>query len=194
MSHNRRYIAQAQGTAAFLKTLQDRGMSHAVLRWFETLPHVEPGEDIDILVADNDVPKVIALLQDNGPGQPVDIYSVSGAHGLSWRGAPYLPPPKAKQLLARRIHGKACDHPCPRDHRASLAYHVVFHKGSLESPDHDYRAALGIPPSVTLQQLARQLKKNGWQPGLKALWRWRRHNRFISGRFPRWFPAKWKGA
>lgn len=194
MSSSRRYIPQSQSTADFLKSLQAQGLSHAVLRWFETLPHVEPGEDIDMLVADDHAPAILAKLQQEGPGQPVDLYSASGAHALSWRGAPYLPPHKANQLLTRRIHGKACDHPAPEDHMASLAFHVVFHKGSLESPDHDYRAALGIPPSVTLHDLEQQLKRGGWTPSLKALWRWRRHNRFISERLPGWLPERWRGA
>ena len=137
MSHNRRYIPPNQATGDFLKSLQTQGLRHAVLRWFENLPHVQPGEDIDILVADDDALSLLAMLDDEGPGQPADIYSASGKHGLGWRGAPYLPPDHAVQLLARRIHGHACDHPAPNDHMASLAYHVVFHKGMLDSSDHD---------------------------------------------------------
>jgi hypothetical protein len=194
MSHNRHYISPDITAGAFLKSLQAKGLSHAVLRWFENLPHVELGEDIDILVADEDAPALLAMLEKHGPGQAVDLYSASGKHGLGWRGTPYLPPRMAKQLLDRRIHGKACDHPAPDEHLASLAFHVVYHKGTLDSPDHDYRRALGLAEDITLQELARQLRHMGWQPSLKALWRWRRHNRFISGHLPGWLPAKLRGA
>lgn len=190
MSQNRRFIPPNQSTANFLASLQAQGLSHAVLRWFEALPHVEPGEDIDILVADHHAPTILAMLHEHGPGQPIDLYSANGSHGLKWRGASYLPPQKANQLLDRRIHGKACDHPAPQDHMASLAFHVVYHKGSLASNEHDYYAALGISRNVSLHELEAQLKRDDWQPSLKALWHWRRHNRFISARFPVWLQAQ----
>lgn len=194
MSQNRHYISPGNTTGAFLKSLQANGLRHAVLRWFEHLPHVEPGEDIDILVADEDATTLRAMLRKHGPGQAVDLYSASGRHELGWRGASYLPPRMAKQLLANRIHGKACDHPGPDEHWASLAFHVVYHKGTLNSRDHDYRQALGLAEETTLQELSRELRKIGWQPSLKALWRWRRHNHFISGHFPDWFPKRLRGA
>ena len=51
----RRYIHPKLGVEGFFKELKKNDISYCVLRWFETLPLVEEGEDIDILVADKDI-------------------------------------------------------------------------------------------------------------------------------------------
>jgi hypothetical protein len=190
----RRYIPSEQDTAKFLKSLQTRGISHVVLRWFEELPHVEPGEDIDILVSDADAPRLLAMVETQGTGQPLDIYSASGTAGLSWRGAPYLPPQCARNLLARRTRGPICDHPCPDDHWLSLAFHTVWHKGQLVDMTHDYAKALKLGANDTIDELAKRLDAAGWRPGLLAQWRWRRHNPLISERLAAWRVAAWPNA
>jgi hypothetical protein len=180
----RRYIPLETTTQAFLISLQRRAIKHAVLRWFEDLPAVEPGEDIDILVADEDAPRLLTLVEASGTGQPLDVYSVSGTHNLRFRRAPYFPPAKARELLSRRVKGPVCDHPCPEDHWASLAYHAVWHKRTIDSDDHDYRAALGLTHHTRLEALAARLELMGWHPSPLTRWRWRHHLRSNSGSIP----------
>jgi hypothetical protein len=126
----RRFIPHQLGVCGLLYGLQTAGVRHAVLRWFESLPQVAPGEDLDILVDDASLDQVRAML-DDGPGiQPVDIYSVTGLPGADFRSMPYFPPYLAEELLDRAIiHRGLCRVPAPREHFLSLAYHALYHKG-----------------------------------------------------------------
>ena len=90
--HNgvRRFIPHGPGIAGVLQRLDSDGVRHAVLRWFEDLPELPAGEDIDLLVDDASLQRVRAIL-DEGPGiQPVDLYSVTGLPGADFRSMPYL--------------------------------------------------------------------------------------------------------
>ncbi|OMQ16635.1 hypothetical protein A7K94_0201095 [Modestobacter sp. VKM Ac-2676] len=91
----RRYLRAGLSLEGFFDELNRRGASYAVLRWFESLPEVEPGEDIDILVADEDMALVGTMLTSHlvAPSrQKFDVYSVSGLPGSDYRGIPYLRP------------------------------------------------------------------------------------------------------
>ncbi|MEX2115097.1 MAG: hypothetical protein WD845_18020, partial [Pirellulales bacterium] len=101
----RRYIPHALGIERFLRRLNRQRVRYVVLRWFEALPVLPPGEDLDVLIDDADMAVVSAML-DEGPGlQPIDLYSVTGLPGADYCGMPYYPPYVAQQLL---------DRSCPR--------------------------------------------------------------------------------
>ena len=59
----RRYIHPRLGVEGFFRELKTRNISYSVLRWFETLPHVDEGEDIDILFADSEMNKIDDLFK-----------------------------------------------------------------------------------------------------------------------------------
>jgi hypothetical protein len=59
----RRYLRPGVTLEALFDELNRRGVRYAVLRWFETLPSVGPGEDVDILVADEDLPHLRPFLR-----------------------------------------------------------------------------------------------------------------------------------
>lgn len=200
--HNgvRRFIPHQLGVCGLLYGLQTAGVRHAVLRWFESLPQVAPGEDLDLLVDDASLEQVRAML-DDGPGiQPVDIYSVTGLPGADFRSMPYFPPYLAEELLDRAvIHRGLCRVPAPREHFLSLAYHALYHKGrdsgipsaSDKRPrradgDHDYvdilrrlAAGLGINAATTLEGLDACLDSHGWRPPHDMLIRLSRRNRWV---------------
>ena len=113
-TESRRFIPHRLGVCGLLYGLQTSGVRHAVLRWFETLPQVAPGEDLDLLVDDASLVQVRAML-DDGPGiQPVDIYSVTGLPGADFSSMPYFPPYLAEELLDRAIiHRGLCRVPAP---------------------------------------------------------------------------------
>lgn len=181
----RRYVPQRLGVGGFLQQLQQHGVRHAALRWFESLPKVDPGEDVDLLIEDGALAKVDAILS-SGPGfQPVDLYTETGLPGTDFRGLPYYAPQLAEQLLERAIeHNDVCRVPSPRDHFLSLAYHALYHKGwssglsvdenataSAKSADHDYVATLArLAPAInyegalTLNGLDEFLDSQGWRP------------------------------
>jgi hypothetical protein len=179
----RRYIPHALGVEGFLAQLKQKGIRHAVLRWFDSLPKLPPGEDLDLLLSDADLEIVRATLE-GGPGvQPIDLYSTTGLPGADFRGMPYYPPYLAEQLLKRAIdHRGLCAVPAPREHFLSLAYHALYHKGASSglpcnqrlanrrrTGDHDYPGVLrrlavrlGIDVPIALEELDRYLDAAGW--------------------------------
>ena|SRR5687767_15246933 len=58
----RRFV-HAERLDRFFTRLNAAGCRYVVLRWFERLPQVETGEDIDLLVRDEDVASLKALLR-----------------------------------------------------------------------------------------------------------------------------------
>jgi hypothetical protein len=198
--HVRRFIPHALGVRGFFRCLQKHDVRYAVLRWFESLPHVAPGEDIDLLVDDADVETVRAVLEE-GPGiQPVDVYSSGGLPGADFQNMPYFPPRLAEELLERAVsHNGICRVPAPREHFLSLAYHALYHKGRASglpvraglphvehNADHNYQAALrdaaqraGIQTAISLHDLDNLLDSFGWRPPHDMLVRLARHNRWI---------------
>jgi hypothetical protein len=196
----RRFIPHALGVEGFLRRLQTAGRRHAVLRWFESLPAVAPGEDIDLLVDDRDLESVRALLNE-GPGiQPVDLYSVTGLPGSDYCKMNYFPPHAAEELLDRAAdHRGLCRVPAAREHFLSLAFHAVYHKGYRSglvcrgeerprflNPDHDYATILGelarplgIDVAITLEDLDGYLDSQGWRPPYDTLVRLSRRNEWL---------------
>ncbi|MCL5777886.1 hypothetical protein M1105_12930 [Limibaculum sp. FT325] len=180
-------------------------MNYVVLRWYEKLPEIDPGEDIDILIADNDLPNVVSLLEGRrSKHQPVDLYSETGLDGTTFKDIPYYTPRIAKDILDRSVRWNGlCRVPNPRDAFLSLAYHVVYHKGlasnvpikrgaqrtSYEYKDHDYvtiladKAAIaGIslkPAEINLEYLHDFLGKVDWRPPIDTLTKLAPHNAWL---------------
>ncbi len=199
----RRYLPSGMSVDAFLALLTAKDVSYVVLRWFDTLPEIARGEDIDLLVADDDLGVVERLLSSYRPlrpTQPVDLYSVSGLPGTSFRGVTYFPKALGARILrnAVLINGKY-KVPSPKDHFDSLAFHAVFHKGgssglplsASEGPsspavDHDYRATLESlvpylprPVELSLNGLLRYFSEEGLCPKADTLERYQTKNSWL---------------
>ncbi|WP_162899956.1 hypothetical protein [Halomonas sp. JS92-SW72] len=172
--NQRRFIDSSLGIAGFLRVMKEEDVNYVALRWFESLPEVAPGEDIDILVADNDVEIMTSYMKVAGKKGdiPCDIYSVSGLPGSSSRNMPYYPVPIGRKILEDAIWvNDLVRAPSPDDHFLSLSYHVVYHKGYaagvpsedeernrkvLPCSDHDYVETLkrlGRESSLNLDDL-----------------------------------------
>ena len=199
----RRYIPYCLGVKGFLEQLQDDQRKHVVLRWFESLPAVMPGEDLDLLIDDAELAEVQRCL-DSGPGlQPVDLYTHTGLPGTDFRSLPYYPPAIARQLLDEaHEHRRLCRVPSPEHHFLSLAYHALYHKGvssglpkskandSTGAPcDHDYAAILrrlgeeaGYHGPITLESLDAYLEEKGWRPSHDMMARLARQNQWLGTR------------
>jgi hypothetical protein len=178
---------------ALFEEFNRTGVRYAVLRWFETLPSVAPGEDVDILVADEDMPHLRPFLQAyHVPPrtQKFDVYSVSGLPGSDFYTVPYLPADFATRLLDRSVLLRDRFRvPGDQDHFDSLAYHAVYHKGERSGlpenaaaepvaveAEHDYAGVLGalaerlgLAVSVTLEGLDNYLADAGLRPPLDTL-------------------------
>ena len=189
-----RYLPRGTAPDEFFAKLDAAGCRYVVLRWFEDLPRIAPGEDIDILVHDEDVQKVRSLLSKPplaskllGLKRPTrcDIYSVSGLSGSSYRGVAYYPPHLAIGILERAVrHRSGAMVPSPTDHFYSLAFHALYHKGLRSGlpvsdpelqphpgPEHAYREVLhrlardaGVAVDIEMNALDAELARAGWQP------------------------------
>ncbi|MCT8158630.1 hypothetical protein [Pseudoruegeria sp. SHC-113] len=185
------YIPSSLGVAGFFRALSDAGAGHVVLRWFEDLPHVEAGHDIDILVADDAVETVRGLLSEWPEGQKIDFYSETGFQGTGYKpnkitDVPAFPPHVAAEILASasaREGGWSV--PDARTHFLGLAYHAVYLKGyesglprdegsePRKKASHDYatvltelgqKAGYDLAQPVTLASLDAFLRSVGWAP------------------------------
>jgi hypothetical protein len=189
----RRYLRPGLSLDEFFEELDRLGVRYAVLRWFETLPDVDPGEDIDILVADEDLPRVRPFLRSYivpPPTQKFDVYTVSGLPGSDFRTVPYFLSHFAAGLLDRAVLLRGRYRvPSDQDHFDSLAYHAVYHKGAAsglpedaateppaEGGEHDYAAVLAglaerlsLSVSLTLEGLDGYLSDRGLRPPLDTL-------------------------
>jgi hypothetical protein len=196
----RRYIPAALGVGGFFEELRRRRVAYVVLRWFELLPEIAPGEDIDLLVADEDLPAMAALLDGEAGLVPCDVYTVSGMPGTDYRRMAYYPPDMARGILMRGVLVNGLYRsPCPEDHFLSLAYHALYHKGTdsglpsatpgvvpISAPEHDYAASLaGLAATlrwdvgITMEALDEALAKRGWRPPPSSLERLAEHNIWV---------------
>lgn len=179
----RNYLSPVIGVGGLPARLDAQGITYAVLRWFDRLPDMEPGEDLDVLVADEHLAAFHAVLDEEPGVIPVDLYSVSGLAGSDFRSMAYYPPRLAAQLLA---HCEPLPNgyraPEPRFHFRSLAFHALYHKGARcgvpsdltarhAQPEHDYTATLAaLAPAddftgpITMESLDDHLAAVGWRP------------------------------
>jgi hypothetical protein len=215
----RRQLAPGLDLDEFFERLRRRGVCYVVLRWFDDLPHVDRGEDIDLLVADEDLDFVRSLMAPRRSlrtTQKFDIYSVSGLPGSDFKEVPYYGPRFAREMLERgewlRDRYRV---PSLQDHYDSLAYHALYHKGyasglsdgmtenARRPADHDYEAVLlalsqqlGRPLGPTLTNLDEYLADRGLRPPLDTLERLEPGNPWIRDRFfstPEAVDEPWQG-
>ena len=197
----RRYLATDAGVEKFFSTLNDMNVRYVCLRWHEDLPHVRAGEDIDLLIGDNDLERVEMLLMGNKKnGTPVDVYTVSGLPGCGYCSAPYFLPSLARFALENpRIHKGIFKIPSAKSHFYTMCYHVVYHKGpssglSEKYPqdvarpaDHDYASTItqmaktaGVPvPRMTLRDIDELLDEEGWKPADDTLRKYGSKNHWL---------------
>ena len=200
----RAYLSPVVGPAGLFRRLDEEGVRYVVLRWFEGLPTLDPGEDLDVLVADEDLETLHAVLAEEPGTIPVDVYSETGLPGADHQGIAYYPPHLARRMLDRAVrHPSGARVPAPDDHLHSLAYHALYHKGVAAgvpsrlldappgaTPEHDYAAALaevaagaGIDLPHGMEAVDDHLAAHGWQPPYDTLLRLSGTNAWIHRRF-----------
>jgi hypothetical protein len=184
----RRYVPWNSSLPELFSELNELRCRYVVLRWFETLPSVEKGEDVDLLV-DNEHLLVLRGRLSYGFTErllrrklKLDIHSV---YPPAKRVA-YYPPHLASKILENSvIHPSGARVPCPEDHFFSLAFHALYHKGlssgiPMTASDAGPSAAqnkyvrtlsalaaeLGYDIAITLVDLDRFLGEHDWRPSL----------------------------
>ena len=202
----RRYISPSLGVAGFIAALNKAGINHAVLRWFETLPYLEPGEDIDLLVSDDHLDAIDDFFTGRRDrGIPCDVYSVSGLPGSDYRSVPYFPPRFSSALLESAVlRDNGVKTPNDYFHLMSMAYHAAFHKGHesglpaepggkarKNNPEHNYAQTLAMIAEnagvklndTSLSGLAGLLQSEGWMPPDDTLEKLAGRNQWVQERF-----------
>ena len=200
----RRYIPPEIGLEQFFRTLRDRKVRYVVLRWFDELPRIKPGGDVDLLIHDDDIEAVSDLFVGEVRGVACDLFSVSGLRGSSFRGIPYLPPAKAAGMLERAVVFRDLMLvPGPQDYFLSLAYHAIYQKGLRSGlptaasglqpeghPRHDYAGILaklaaesGIDVPITMEGLDEYLTGCGWHPSPPMMATLAKRNDWVAARY-----------
>jgi hypothetical protein len=202
----RRHIPVDLSVADLFAELRRQNVHYVILRWFDNLPEIEEGEDLDILVSDEDLPVLTGLLTGDKNGIPCDVYTVSGLRGTAYKRIPYYSPALARNILEQAVlHQSGCKVPSPQHHFLSLAYHALYHKGPksglrsnlpgvhpVSAPEHDYATALAKlapagqePASVTMdmEALDECLNRWGWRPDTQTLGSLAATNSWIRQRF-----------
>jgi hypothetical protein len=200
----RYYIPQGKSVEEFFHGIQQTTAKYVVMRWFETLPHVDPGEDIDMLVSDQDLPLVLAQLDRHSGSIPCDIYTVGGLSGTRYKGYPYFPLALGEMTIKRReVRLGTYQVPNQLDYFHGLAYHAVYQKGPAsgipsglngiictDRPEHDYssilsqlRDDLGLDVPINLVSLDAYLADQGYRPSDHILMKLSKSNQWIKRRF-----------
>lgn len=183
-------IPHSPGLSGMFREFDAHGVRYVVLRWFESLPEIEPEEDVDLLVDDRSLDTVISIFESLPGIQPCDLYSESGLARSAYCGTPYYPPHVARRILDGAVrHKDLCQVPNAWDYFHSLAYHAVYHKGTRShlsragtglpakgTPEHDYAGVLrnmadqlGIDVEISLEGLDAHLQDSGWGPSPEML-------------------------
>lgn len=146
-SSPRWYIRKQYSLEAFFAELNARGVRYVILRWWETLPEISPGEDVDLLIQDDDFYLIAGLVTRVDQGQKLDIYTVGGGGAGAFNGLAYYPKKMATDLILNRTLFRGRYYvPSDELYFYSMLYHVLFHKGLsgnlLKSVEHDYLSIL----------------------------------------------------
>ena len=187
------------GVCKFLQALEAEQIRTVVLRQPETVPRDAAAEarfddDVDLLIDGSRLHRTVEIAAAFPGSIKCDPYTNTGHRGTPYRKLPYYPPVLADRILAdRELYDNAFHIPAPATRLWSLAYHVVYHKGTdsglpsgcdLETnpdPKRDYqhrlvelaaRRGLDWSSGLTLESLHEQLKSQGWEmpPDLMARW------------------------
>ena len=197
----RRYINPDLGVSGFFNAISK--YDYVVLRWFEDLPYIEPGEDIDILVSDDDLESIDKFLTGSKHyGIPCDIYTCGGLPGTDYRSVSYYPVKAAENIVKNSVLLKNnVKAPNDKEYLFSMIYHAVYHKGfdsgilsdlfagdTHPVPDHNYKeiiknlaqkAGIKLPELFSLEALDLFLEENGWKPQNDTLKKLSRRNEWI---------------
>ena len=150
----RRYTPRGMGAEEFFTELLRRSCRYVALRWFEGLPSLEPGEDIDLLIADDDLIALDEILDPTEGAIPCDVYTVSGLPATDYRNIAYYPPYLAEQILDRRmLHQELVSIPSTIDYFFSLTITRCITKDSMPESRHRFKICpRRIVPSTTMRE------------------------------------------
>ena len=117
----------------FFAKINSLDVKYVLLRWEDELSNIQL-RDIDILVNDDDVNKVLSVLTRSffSNGKVCDVFSVSGNDDFFYKSMPYFPRSMAENILENTKKHPELDAKIPNDYNymRSYIYHAIYHKGS----------------------------------------------------------------
>lgn len=178
------------GIANLLIWLRDNNINYTILRFYDKLPSLyRVGGDLDILISDEDGPKLIKYIQSlsseiQGFNDEIRL-DVWFAGGVDIDGAiSYYPPPLAKQVLKNAVVDKKSGARIPNSDHVMLtfAYHCLYHKGYRSGLPSKYKyepgevendyvgylqekaKACGVLNCSSMEEWDEYLASRGWRP------------------------------
>lgn len=182
------YIRKGISRMGFFQALHERNVDYVLLRWWEDLPQIPAGEDMDILIRDEhrELINDLVTFRKNKVDLKCDIYTIAGSMYGSHNDIPYFQSNLAHALIETRELYRGAYVPSPLLHFASLAYHAIFHKGngsglkgfedSKPGLEHDYpeilknkASGLDLKIEITVVGLYEWLKERKFVPAEDTL-------------------------
>ena len=191
----------------FYNSLKLEGVEYLILRWTDNFPKNKQEEelykdDIDHLIADNEVDVILKLASENPGPVKCDFYSKSGRAGTTYQGFPYYPPILADELMSNRHYEKRGFYRPSKLHEfLAFSYHLCYHKGLLSGiesgfesckpkpfPNKNYfkefkklgkQANINISDDLSLYKIHKLLKLHSWDMPLDLMTRWPDQHDFI---------------
>ncbi len=120
----------------FFAALNDATIRYVVLRWFDEVPLARSDEsenktDVDLLADSARLADIVRIAASFPGAVKCDLYTNTGKLGTAYKKYPYYPPVLAEEILAaRELFQGTFFVPAPAMHFKSLAYHLVYHKGT----------------------------------------------------------------
>lgn len=199
---NRRLYAPADWDAGkILNHIQN--INYAVLRGIDRIEAGAAVKDIDLLVSDQDLPKLRELLSQEIGLVPLDVHTESGIDGHSFESVPYFEPQFARRILdSAQLRESGFRAPSPKYQYLSLIYHLIFHGKSRHIPPettmldettfgrpHHYKDLVqlaqqaGMPIPTSFDDLDNALQRNDAFPSKDLIGFYARRNPFVARRY-----------
>lgn len=200
------FIKAGLDVQSFFERLKKEEIKYCCLRWFEELPDVVDGGDIDLLVSNDDVHtlmKYVDLKEGVAGSVKLDVYTVYGSSGTRYRGLPYYPPHFASKIISSSTYNcRGIRVPSDEMYFYSLAYHAVYQKkfssgipfkpgsGVKKEIKHDYLGKLrcladkvNAKFDPTIIGIDKLLYEKGFYPGVDTLYKIGMKESWIKGIF-----------
>jgi len=146
------YLKKDIGLEDFFERIANENVRYVVLRWFDSLPNIKHGEDVDMLVDSQSLPIIMKYFTHFplAGHQKFDLYPSGYDSEMNYNNLSYYPENLAHEILDNSVvlNGKY-NIPNKHYHILSLLFHILFHKAERSSfildgickkvsPEHSY--------------------------------------------------------
>lgn len=159
---------------------------YIVLRWFDTLPQVKKGEDIDILISPDSLTAFFKFMTFSPKlgGQKFDLYPSNYNLNMNFNNISYFSENLADEVLSNTILlNNRYRVPDEKYHKLTLLYHMLYHKAEKSGftfsgsnsdviPEHNYKKIVYDKFGIEINSLLdiyHYLESSSFNPGLDMI-------------------------